>query len=126
MHEAARQWCVAFIGECSKLVALSRRRGCMDTTSNRRVLLEIWLETVEIGVGEEGKITWAWLELDKAAAYQHAARLPTEVQSEAVKLPGNRLAHALRYPESKELWRQRLQPGGSAPFTASPTTRFRG
>ena len=98
----------------------------MDTVSNRRVLLEIWVETVEIGVGEEGKITWAWLELDKAAAYQHAARLPTEVQSEAVKLPGNRLAHALRYPEPMELEHQRLQPGGSAPFTASQNTQVAG
>ena len=52
--------------------------------------------------------------------------MPTEGQSEAVKLPGNRLAHALRYPEPMELEHQRLQPGGSAPFTASQNTQVAG
>ena len=68
MHEAARQWCVAFIGECSKLAALSRRRRCMVTMRNRRVLLEIWLKIWKLGFGEEGKIIWAWLELDQGCS----------------------------------------------------------
>jgi hypothetical protein len=33
MRKAARRWCVAFIGECTRLVALSRRRRCMDRSS---------------------------------------------------------------------------------------------
>jgi hypothetical protein len=89
------------------------------------VLLGIWLDIRKLIQGK-ADWSWAWLELKEGCSLPACGTMPTEVQSEAVKLPGNRLAHALRYAEPMELERQRLPPGGSAPFTASRSSQTEG
>jgi hypothetical protein len=97
----------------------------MDAISTGRVLLGTWLDIRKL-MYRKGDWTRAWLGLKAGGSLPACGTMPTEVQSEAVKLPGNRLAHALRYPGPTQLRRQRLEPGGSAPFAASPRTPIRG
>jgi hypothetical protein len=89
------------------------------------VLLGVWLDIRKLVWTREDWI-WAWLELKEGCSLPACGTMANRGTSEAVKLPGNRLAHALRYPEPMELEHQRLQPGGSAPFTASQNTQVAG